>query len=372
MKENWKKYLKVFIIILIIYSVLFEFNNVIQKPILNILFAIYGIIGDFGVAIILLTLLVRVIIWPLVSKQFIQQRKMKEIQPELAEIKRKTKGNKMLEATMMQELYKEKEINPSGSMLTLLIQMPIFIAIFGIIRCFSGVTQYTPEVPAQLIEYKAIVAVENYEKGSNLEAETKFAELEKIKNDHAYLVDSTYSFTMNIPRVTETISDPSSFKPKLFGILDLTKHATEDWLIMILAIAAAVFQYIQTAQTLSKDKNKQTLKGLFKEAASGKEMSQAEIMQKSMGSTTKLFPILTFIVAINFPGALVLYYAVTSLAAIVQQKIILGVLAKDLDEIADKKGAKIKEAEVVKDNTKKTKNGTKIKHITIFKKGGKK
>lgn len=369
MKKDWKKSLKSLAIILIIYIIFSRFNDVIQKPILNILFTIYGIIGDFGVAIILLTLLVRVAIWPLVSKQFIQQHKMKEIQPKLAEIKRQAKGNKMLEATLMQELYKEKNINPSGSMLTLIIQMPILFSIFGIIRCFSGVADYQPDIQTKIDEQIAIICVDknDTECAEALNQETEVAELIKINNDYKYLQSSAYSFIENIPRVNETLKNPNTFKPKLFGVIDLTQKATNDWMIMILAIAAAVLQYLQTAQNTSKDK-KNSLKNLFKEAASGKEMSQTEIMQKSMSSTTKLFPILTFTVVINFPGALVLYYAVTSLVAIMQQKIILKNISKKFD---NKKSSQIKEAEIVKKNTKKTKNGTTIKRIVVSKKGGK-
>jgi YidC/Oxa1 family membrane protein insertase len=337
MKESNKKYLKVGLVALIIYLVFFHFGfiavwyNVIERPIFNILFAIYGVIGDFGVAIIILTILVRLALWPLVSKQFKQQKKMQAIQPELARIKKKANGNKMLEATLMQELYKEKEISPGGSILTLLIQMPIFIAIFMIIRVFSS--------------------------------------------DINRITEYTYSFLSEIPRISDLLANPEAFSPHFLGIIDLTHVATQDWVIMILAALAAIFQYIQTSQTMPNKKNKNTLMGMFKSAAKGKEMSQAEIMQQSMGSMTKIFPILTFVIAINFPGALVLYYAVTSLVAIVQQKIILHGLTDDLEDMAEngsKNIKKIKEAEIVKDTApRKNKNGTTVRRITSDKKGGK-
>jgi len=378
MSEKNKKYLKFLLTAVVLYCIFFQFDLTIQKPILNILFVIYSAIGDFGVSIILLTVLVRLALWPMATKQFKQQKKINAIQPQLAEIKKKAKGNKVLEATMMQELYKEHEIKPASSTLTLIIQLPIFIAIFGIINCFSGVAQYTPDIQAQLDETKAIVNAEGYEKGSNQEAETNLTKYNKIVKDYNYMKESVYPFIQQgIPRVNEIVETPTTFQPKLFT-LDLTKTATADWTIMFLAVLAAVFQYLQTRMTMPNKKDKKTLRGLFKEAAEGKDVSQAEIMQQSMGSMTKFFPIMTFVIAINFPGALVLYYAMTSLVAIVQQKIILRDLPERLEEAAEhggKKISKIQEAEIVSEPKINKKTGTKIRRVTVEKKpkkGGKK
>jgi YidC/Oxa1 family membrane protein insertase len=378
MSEKNKKWLKYLLVAAVLYCIFFQFDLTIQKPILNILFVIYSLVGDFGVAIILLTVLVRLILWPMVSKQFKQQKKINAIQPQLAEIKKKTKGNKMLEATMMQELYKEHEIKPASSILTLIIQLPVFLAIFGIINCFSGVAEYTPNISQQIEETKAIVSVEGYEKGSNKEAETNLIKYQKIAKDYQYMQDSVYPVVRDIPRANEIVTNSTTFEPKLFNAIDLTKTATGgDWTILILAVLAAVFQYLQTKMTMPNKKNKRTLMGMFKEAAEGKEMSQAEIMQQSMGSMTKFFPIMTFIIAINFPGALVLYYAMTSLMAIAQQKIILRDLPEELEAAADKAGknlSKIKEAEIVDTPKINKKTGTKIRRVTVEKpkKGGKK
>jgi YidC/Oxa1 family membrane protein insertase len=377
MSEKTKKYIKFLLIVAVLYCIFFEFDLTIQKPILNILLAIYSVVGDFGGAIIILTIIVRLALWPLVSKQFKQQKKIQAIQPQLNEIKKKAKGNKTLEATMMQELYKEKGIKPASSMLTLVIQMPIFLAIFGIIRCFSGVAQYEPDITQHLADQQAIVSTEGYEKGSNKEAEAEILRLQQIEKDYAYLQDSTYTFVADIPRVSEIIETPTSFSPYLFGALDLTHTATSDWLIMFLAALAAVFQYLQTKMTMPNKKNKKTLTSMFKEAAQGKEMSQAEIMQQSMGSMTKFFPIMTFVIAINFPGALVLYYATTSLLAILQQKVILRGVTEDLETAAGNSGkniSKIQEAEIIETPKINKKTGTKVRRVVAEpkKKGGKK
>ena len=109
-------------------------DMLIVRPIVNILFVIYSIVGDFGLAIIIFTIIVKVAMWPLMKRQLHQTRIMREIQPELAEIKKNCKGNKQLESLQMMDLYKRKNVKPFRSVLTLLIQFPIFIALFTAIN----------------------------------------------------------------------------------------------------------------------------------------------------------------------------------------------------------------------------------------------
>ena len=108
-------------------------DMLIVRPITNILFVIYGFVGDFGLAIILFTILVKICLWPLAKRQLHQTRLMRKIQPELAEIKKNCNGNRQLESLQMMDLYKRNNIKPFRSMLTLLIQLPIFIALYGLL-----------------------------------------------------------------------------------------------------------------------------------------------------------------------------------------------------------------------------------------------
>ena len=108
------------------------FDLILVQPIFNILVVIYGLIPgqDFGVALIVFTIIVRLLMWPLVNKQLNQTKVMRKLQPELAKIKLKAKGNRQLEATLSMELYKERGVSPFSSIGTLLLQLPIFIALF--------------------------------------------------------------------------------------------------------------------------------------------------------------------------------------------------------------------------------------------------
>ncbi len=88
------------------------FNILVVQPIFNALLLIYAFIGDFGLSIILFTILVRLALWPLIKKQLHQTKLMRKVQPDLKKIKARTKGNKQLEAQLMMELYREKGIKP--------------------------------------------------------------------------------------------------------------------------------------------------------------------------------------------------------------------------------------------------------------------
>ena len=99
------------------------FNTLIVQPIFNLLVLIYALLPghNFGMAIILFTILVRLLMWPLVKKQLHQAKAMRELQPELKRIKKAAAGDKQKESMLMMELYKEREINPFG-MLFLIIE----------------------------------------------------------------------------------------------------------------------------------------------------------------------------------------------------------------------------------------------------------
>lgn len=94
----------------------------------------YSLIPNYGVAIILLTILIRIIFWPLTRKSTLAMRKMAAIQPELKALQQKFKGNpqKIQQETFM--LYRKHQVNPLASCFPMLIQIPIFIAFFTMLR----------------------------------------------------------------------------------------------------------------------------------------------------------------------------------------------------------------------------------------------
>ena len=99
---------------------------------------LYSFIPVYGIAIILLTILVRVILLPLTLKQTRSMQEMQKIQPHVKELQRKYKGNRAKLNEELQKLYKEHQVNPLGGCLPLLLQIPVFIALYAVLRATVG------------------------------------------------------------------------------------------------------------------------------------------------------------------------------------------------------------------------------------------
>ncbi|MFA5991118.1 MAG: YidC/Oxa1 family membrane protein insertase [Candidatus Doudnabacteria bacterium] len=110
------------------------YSDIIYRPLLNLLVFFYNIIPghDIGVVIVLLTILIRLILAPSFHKSLKSQKAMSDLQPKLNELKEKHKDNKEAQAKATMELYKEHKINPLGSCLPLLLQLPILIALYQV------------------------------------------------------------------------------------------------------------------------------------------------------------------------------------------------------------------------------------------------
>ena len=163
------------------------FNQLLYQPLFNILIFFYNIIPDFGVAIILLTLLIRIVLFPLSKKGITARKSLEELQPKIKEIQKKYK-DKEERARQMMKFYKENKVNPASGCLPLLVQLPIFIALY---RLFINISEMI----------------------------TSNGQLEGV-----------YSF----------IANPGTINPMFLGLANLAIPS------LFLAIAAGVFQFIQS------------------------------------------------------------------------------------------------------------------------------
>lgn len=273
------------------------FETIVVKPIFNALMWLYSIIpgGDFGVAIILFTILIRIVIYPLVKSQLHQTKMMRKMQPELKKIKAAAAGNKQLEATQQMELYKKYGINPFRSILILIIQLPIFIGLYQVIQV---ITLHRDQV-----------------------------------------AHYAYSATENLPAVQKIIENPDNFNHTMLGFIDLTKTTFSsggiDIALFALAIISAVTQYIMTKQTSPTGKSSKRFRDIMAETASGKETDPSEMSAAMMNNMMKIMPIMMFFIMVSLPGALALYYTVSNIVAVAQQHYLLNKDAEELDELAD-------------------------------------
>lgn len=162
------------------------YNELLYRPLFNGLVFLYNVLPwqDLGLAIILLTLVIRIILAPLLWKAQKAQKDLARIQPDIKKIQEENKSNREAQGKAMMELYAKHKVNPFSGCLVLLVQLPILIALFGVFR--SGFD------PAQL----------------------------------AYL----YQF----------IKNPGVLDPLSFGFLDLSRGN------IFLGVVAAVTQFLQT------------------------------------------------------------------------------------------------------------------------------
>lgn len=114
----------------------FGFWKPIGKILLVVLIWIHGFVWphNYGVAIILLTVLIRVLFWPITRKSTESMKRMQEIQPLVNELRAKFKDNPQKQQQAIMQLYKEHKVNPLGGCLPLVIQIPVFIALFVVLR----------------------------------------------------------------------------------------------------------------------------------------------------------------------------------------------------------------------------------------------
>lgn len=104
----------------------------LTKPLFVLLHWLYKFAGDFGVAILMLTVVVKLAMYPLANKSYVSMNEMKRLQPKMQELKERCGADKVKFQQEMMKLYKEEKINPAAGCLPLLIQMPVFFALYKV------------------------------------------------------------------------------------------------------------------------------------------------------------------------------------------------------------------------------------------------
>lgn len=115
------------------------YTELLYRPIFNLFVGLYNYVGDVGLVIIIITILVRLVLYPFYKKQVESQKALQELQPKLEAIRSKHKDDKEAQAKAMMELYATNKVNPLSSCLPILIQFPLFIAVYHVLR--DGLTK---------------------------------------------------------------------------------------------------------------------------------------------------------------------------------------------------------------------------------------
>ena len=300
------------------------FTTVFVQPIFNLLTTIYALIPghNFGLAIILFTIVIRWLMYPLLKKQLYHSKAIRALQPELKRIKKEAAGDRQKESMLTMALYKERQINPLSSLGLVIVQIPLFLALF------SG--------------------------------------LNRIVKDPNAILSFSYDWVRDFSWMKELARDITQFDNSLFGVVDLGKAAISNtggiyWPAMLLVMGSSVVQYLQIKQTMPSDKEARKLRQILKDAGQGKQADQSEVNAAMGRNMSYVFPVLIFFLTVSFAAALSLYWLVSGVVAYLQQSYLLkkdkDILALDAKAAESERAHKAKEAEIVKDKTKKSKTG---------------
>lgn len=295
------------------------FTHLIVQPIFNLLVLIYALIPghNFGLSVILFTVIVRLLMWPLVKRQLRQTKLMRKLQPELKRIKKEAAGDRQKESMMMMELYKERGVNPFSTFPILIVQLIILIGLY------SG--------------------------------------LHKVIGDPKEIVSFAYPALQHLSWMQHIAHHIGQFDNTLFGVVDLTRSALgpKGTYIpaLLLVIGSALIQFLIGRQLMPTTKDSRRLRDILKSAGEGEKADQAEVNAAVGRSTQYIIPFMVFIFTVNLAAALSLYWLTSGLVAYVQQAIALREDEADMEKLADggapsKDVSKIAEAEIVAEPTK--------------------
>ncbi|MCA9349559.1 membrane protein insertase YidC [Candidatus Saccharibacteria bacterium] len=242
-------------------------------PMLNLLMLIYALLpgNDFGIAVIIVTIIIRLILWPLNSKQLHSQKKLRTLQPKIQKIKKQAKGDRQKECALLAQLYKDEEVNPAGSCLMAIVQLPFMTSLYFVFQ--------------------------------------------KSSKDFGDVFNSLYGFLQNNQFILDLKNNPSLYDPSLLGFIHLTKPS------IVLAVLAGLGQFIQTRMlqaNQSKDRSKDKKR----------QPNPQEDMMKGM---TYAFPLFTIFIGSRLPAALSLYWLVSTIVSIIQQHLVLNKEVKKME-----------------------------------------
>jgi len=246
------------------------------EPFAGLLAAFYALIPSYGLAIILMTLVTRIILLPLSIKSTRSMREMQVIQPEIKRLQKKYKGDRQKLNPEMMALYKEHGVNPFGGCLPLLLQMPVFIALFQVIQ----------KPRAYLVPWDDSALYTALDSASSAL---------DVHNFLGLRLDCS---------VTRAWQGESSPVANIEAICGGSPVEALPYLALILLMAGATY-YQQRQMTAAR--------------GGAAQDPQAQQMQTFM----KVMPAILLVFGLGFPAGVVLYWVTTNAWTIVQQRIML-------------------------------------------------
>ena len=305
-------------------------------------------VPDYGISIILLTVVVSLLLFPLTLKQTRSMRGMQLIQPEVKRLQKELKGDREELNKQLMAMYKERGVNPAAGCLPLIVQMPIWFALFQVLRISTfavvgSLSAGSPAADAGLMAGDEIRAVDEVEVDSWKNFQDDFADGEPheltVRRDGSDLVltvrdlDGLESSGETVIRPDNVLPGDSSLEDALrdgktnflgMDLLFSPAEAAADGLtkaipyilLIVLVMVTGYYQQWQTTRTR-------------------KDTPEPTQQQQGMQTAMKIMPLFLGFISWNFPTGLVLYFAASALFRIGQQAVILRIDDSDPDDQVD-------------------------------------
>ncbi len=254
----------------------------------------YDIVPNYGISVILLTIAISLVLFPLTLKQTRSMKAMQDIQPEVKQLQKELKGDREQLNQELMALYRERGVNPAAGCLPMVVQLPIWFALFRVLR---KPADFVPS-PSDLLDKLNIIPADAADRIMRLVDNPDFLWMNlQASPSHAI----SESFVSGIP-----------------------------YIVAILVVVAT--GYYQTRQTMARSS-----------AKGGEQTPQ----QQSMQTVMKVFPLIFGVISWSLPAGLVLYFAVSQMFRIGQQAVILRL---DGDHASDETSAKKTPKKLTGDN----------------------
>ncbi|MDD5603768.1 MAG: YidC/Oxa1 family membrane protein insertase [Eubacteriales bacterium] len=302
-------------------TALFDF---ISRPLGQVLYFIYNTVAFryYGLAIIIFTLLIKVLLLPLSVKQYRSTSKMQQVQPQIQDLQRRYKNDKEKMNQELMKLYKENNVNPAGGCLPMFVQLPILISLYRVIQSpLQYMFKKTAEVVGIIYDKIPDDAIEKVANLKDISIINYFtAHSDKLAEVAEYIqpkeiLDLNFLGVFNlgmIPKINYQILVGEEMKNFIFFSGPLWDKYLP---LVFIPILAAVTTFISLKYTTPAKKAaaKDT------KALTAKDDKAAQSMQGMQGSMTYMMPLVTAFFAFSVPAGLGLYWIISNLVQMLQQ-----------------------------------------------------
>lgn len=281
------------------------FNTIITQPLAYVFRFIFDFCDNYGLTIILFTVFIKLVLFPLTYKQQKSMTAIQALQPKINEINRKYNGNKEKISEETMKLYQKYNVNPMAGCLPLLIQLPIIFLFYQIIRCpLQYILKFPKEAVSTAVEaIKAVPDLAGIVSGTNAAAEEIAIA--------SHLADASL---MDVVKTATESFEGLIYRAVDFQFLGLDLSLTPTWTqlswLWAIPILAAATQYLSTWIMKKTQPKAETPK---------KKGPNGEAMPDMASSMNKTMPIMTAVFCFMLPAGIGVYWIVSNIMQMITQ-----------------------------------------------------